>query len=444
MISVIMPAYNAEQFIEESIESIVNQSYKDWELTILNDGSTDDTKHIIEKYVKNYPEKIRMIDLEKNQGTVNGLNTLIEQAKGDYICWLSADDLYTSDMLEDSLSFLLENKEYDMVFSDYETIDEFSKFVQSSTFKKGIEELKAGKIYQPYRHLLVSNCCIHGCTVLAKSRCFKEHAKFNKQYRYAHDYDVWLHLAAQYKIGYMDKVHVKGRTYSWQISKQGNNEIDAIQVLFDFIHSDNLFESLYRKANYGNREEALFEVIVGQLKEYKHKEREFATLLDRILSPDDNLMVRFWETDKGKELLDIVKRLEAKCWNQNETFFDDNSKDSYLKVLCEALQVDAFLINKQAIRFDRFEGNSLDRFNKGLMRSNDIIIGTVSTDNLSHYVKTHGEEYRFFTNEIISDEVLLGISNYMYRNSEIVQELKMSNIMETENDIWWTLIQNMK
>ena len=113
MVSVIMPAYNAENFIEDAILSVCNQSYTDWNMYIYNDGSTDHTKDVIQKYTGKYPDKIYLIDGMVNKGTVIGLNTLLDAADGKYICWLSADDVYTEDMLEDSLEFLESRKEFD-------------------------------------------------------------------------------------------------------------------------------------------------------------------------------------------------------------------------------------------------------------------------------------------------------------------------------------------
>ncbi|MEZ3422538.1 MAG: glycosyltransferase, partial [Lachnospiraceae bacterium] len=86
MVSVIMPAYNAGDFISEAIESIIKQSYQNWNLVILNDGSIDNTKSIAEKYTKKYSDKISLINKEKNEGTVSGLNALLKSVNGKYIC----------------------------------------------------------------------------------------------------------------------------------------------------------------------------------------------------------------------------------------------------------------------------------------------------------------------------------------------------------------------
>lgn len=441
IVSVIMPAYNADDFISEAIESIIKQSYKNWNLVILNDGSTDNTKTIAEKYIKKYPDKISLIDKEKNEGTVSGLNKLIKSVNGKYICWLSADDTYTSYMLEDSVEFLENNKEFDLVFSDYEVIDENSKFLQKSVFKKVIEELKEDKKFQPYKYLLTSGCCIHGCTVMARNFCFKETGGFNRKYKYAHDYDMWLRMAALYNIGYIDKVHVRGRDYSWQISKQGNNETDGIDVLFDFIHNKRMFTKLYKKSGFESENEVIYALIIGQLKLYKHKEKEFKHFIWKL--HNDKVLCNFWQSNENKELYKIIFKLDSGFWNLYEDYFYDDTKNNYLCMLCKLNNLDAFLINKQAIRFDRYEGNSLERFNKGLMRSNDIVTGKVKKKCFTRFLSENKDKYRYIIINGEKEELFIGISYFMYKEMKTGVELCMQDIFDTGEDIWWQLCRHI-
>ena len=97
MFSVIMPVYNGEKFIDEAIESVFMQSENDWELIIVNDGSTDSTGEVLGKYDKN--EKIRIIN-QPNSGVSVARNNGMENAKGDYIAFLDADDIWHDNHLE--------------------------------------------------------------------------------------------------------------------------------------------------------------------------------------------------------------------------------------------------------------------------------------------------------------------------------------------------------
>ena len=392
MVSVIMPAYNAENFIEDAILSVCNQSYTDWNMYIYNDGSTDHTKDVIQKYTGKYPDKIYLIDGMVNKGTVIGLNTLLDAADGKYICWLSADDVYTEDMLEDSLEFLESRKEFDLVFSDYETIDENGEFLRSSPFRRYREELKQGAGYQPYKTLLTEGCCIHGCTIFARRECFDEN-RFRAAYRYAHDYDLWLRIAAEFPVGYIDKIHVRGREYKTQISMQGHNELDAVKVLFDFIQDREKFLKLYKKAGIQSRNEALREVAAGQLRTYKHREKELEYLLELLSGDGIEMFRRFMGQPENQDIFRVVQALKGQVWNQGESFFIEDSEDGYLQMLCRLSGADAVLLNKQAIRFHCFDGNTLKRFNAGLVRSNDIITGDVEAERLYEWLGVKGEGY---------------------------------------------------
>lgn len=440
-----MPAYNAGKFIAEAIDSVLNQTYINWDLYIYNDGSTDNTKDIVQSYVKRYHNKIYLIDCSENRGTVFGLNTLIDavDGNGEFICWLSADDIYTKDMLENSVEFLEKNQSYDLVFSDYEYMDENSNFLRASIFKRYREELKEHVATQPYDALITEGCCIHGCTVMHRSYCYKRVGKFSAQYKYAHDYDIWLRMAAEFNIGYIDKIHVRGREYKTQISMQGNNEIDAIKVLFDFVGDDDRFQKLYRKAGMKSKNEALYKVISGQLKVYKHREKEYQFLVGILQDTSRAEIKEYWKTSESKELRERLRFIRDDIWI-DEDFFDDTSENSYLKILCKISKTDVFLINNQAIRFDRFQGNSLKRFNMGLMRSNDIVYGKVKRQDLEMFLEKRSNDYRYYFLDKHKEELVMATSYFLYKNSDIVKILNLQDVQSTKMDIWWELLGYLK
>ena len=92
LVSIVMPAYNVEKYIEESIESVLYQTYSNWELIIVNDCSLDNTYKIIKKYHKK-DSRIKSYSLLKNQGVANARNIAINNAKGKYITFLDSDDI---------------------------------------------------------------------------------------------------------------------------------------------------------------------------------------------------------------------------------------------------------------------------------------------------------------------------------------------------------------
>jgi glycosyltransferase involved in cell wall biosynthesis len=103
MVSVIIVVYNGEKYIDEAIQSALNQTYKDIELIVVDDGSTDGTKDVVEKY-----KNVKYI-YQENRGQGSSRNVGIENSKGDYLAFLDADDLYASDKIEKQLEILMEN-----------------------------------------------------------------------------------------------------------------------------------------------------------------------------------------------------------------------------------------------------------------------------------------------------------------------------------------------
>lgn len=121
LVSVITPAYNAEKYISSAIESVLAQTYTNWEMIIVDDGSTDSTAEIIKKYLKD--NRIKYYLMDKNSGAAVATNVAIEKATGSLIAFLDADDYWKKDKLEKHVKFMLEN-DYAFTFSGYEIIGE--------------------------------------------------------------------------------------------------------------------------------------------------------------------------------------------------------------------------------------------------------------------------------------------------------------------------------
>lgn len=125
LVSIIVPVYNSEKFINDTIRTVQEQTYGNWELILVNDCSTDNSVSIIEKYVKE-DNRIKLINLECNSGAAIARNTGIEQATGRYIAFLDADDLWHKEKLEKQIKFMKKN-EYEFTFTGYEFADENGK-----------------------------------------------------------------------------------------------------------------------------------------------------------------------------------------------------------------------------------------------------------------------------------------------------------------------------
>lgn len=119
LVSIIVPVHNSERFITETIKSVLAQTYKNWELILVNDCSTDNSMEVIKKFLS---DKVRVINLEKNGGAAKARNRGIIEAKGEFICFLDADDLWREDKLEKQVKFMIE-KDSTFSFTGYEFAD---------------------------------------------------------------------------------------------------------------------------------------------------------------------------------------------------------------------------------------------------------------------------------------------------------------------------------
>ena len=122
LISIITPSYNSAKFIAETIESVLAQTYTNWELLITDDCSTDNTVEIINKYV-NQDSRIKLFCLGKNSGAATARNNSIEQAKGRFIAFLDSDDLWKPEKLEKQVDVMIKNN-HAFTYTSYELINE--------------------------------------------------------------------------------------------------------------------------------------------------------------------------------------------------------------------------------------------------------------------------------------------------------------------------------
>lgn len=225
MISVILPVYNGERFIKDSIDSILNQTHKDFELIIINDCSTDKTLSIIEKFHDN---RIKIINNKINKGIVYSLNKGITEAKGDYIARMDADDICDLHRLEYQYNYIV-NHNVDLVGTSYVEINENNDVIDKIVLPETNDEIKAT--------LLLKNCIAHP-SILIKTNILK-HNQYSNNYKYAEDYELWTRLMNNITFYNLPIPLLKYRiNYSGMTMKANKDIKERIDVLKDIFKNN--------------------------------------------------------------------------------------------------------------------------------------------------------------------------------------------------------------
>ncbi|KRD11352.1 glycosyl transferase [Flavobacterium sp. Root901] len=186
LVSIIVPTYNTEKFITETIQSVQNQSYKNWEMILADDDSTDKTVAIVEEFAQN-DNRIKLFKLPKNRGNGFARNAALEKATGKYIAYLDADDLWFPEKLEKQIQFLKANNLH-FTYSFYDSIDE-----EGNNLNRRVESPNP----LTYRQLFFCNY-VGNLTAIYDADFFGKIMLETSQKR--QDWRIWLTILKQIKI----------------------------------------------------------------------------------------------------------------------------------------------------------------------------------------------------------------------------------------------------
>lgn len=227
LVSIIIPVYNGERYLREAIDSALNQTYRNIEIIVVNDGSVDGSEEII----KSYGNKLRYFKKE-NGGVSTALNLGIKESKGEYISWLSHDDVYFPEKIEQQLIELskqnFSDRERTILMSNFLVINKKSKVTSTNHFEN-IYDLR--NEFDPIYPLLTA--IVNGCTLLIPKKCFDKYGYFDPKLKATQDYDLWFKMFPNCKVIFMDKVLVKMRVHknqgTWKI-KNIDSECDDLWI----------------------------------------------------------------------------------------------------------------------------------------------------------------------------------------------------------------------
>jgi len=278
-VSVILTTYNRDRFLPEAIQSILAQDYKDFELLLIDDGSTDNTWEKIQPYY----HLLTYIRHTSNKGISAARNTGISKSSGKFICFFDSDDLWRNKKLSAQINFLQRHSGYQIVYTNETWLRNGSWLNQKLKHKKF-----SGYIFDK----LLPLCLISASSIMVARQILDQTGYFDESFPACEDYDLWLRIGCRFPIGYLeDRLIIKRGGHKDQLSQKfvGLDKL-RIKALVKVISQGDL-TSLQMKAAKEELKKKCMVYAQGCLKHKKEKERtfflSFSKKIDSKMDTDD-------------------------------------------------------------------------------------------------------------------------------------------------------------
>jgi len=217
-VSVIIPTYNRAKLLPRTINSVLNQTFQDFELIIVDDGSTDNTKEVIKGF-QNKDERIKYV-YQNNQGESGARNTGLRESQGEYVAFLDSDDEWLPEKLEKELELFKRSDRKHLGFVSCNAL-----------IKKGdgIREYKTPRYKNNFKELLKRNFICSPSSVLIKNKVFNSVGVFDKKLKIGPDWDMWIRIAREYDFDFVPEplfkyyIHGNNITKTLSLSKKERN-----------------------------------------------------------------------------------------------------------------------------------------------------------------------------------------------------------------------------
>lgn len=184
LVSVIIPVYNGEKYIDSAINSVLKQDYSNIEIIVVDDGSFDNTKAVI----KTYKNKVKYF-YKKNGGVASARNYGLKVANGEFIAFLDCDDLYTEDKVSKQVEVLLENPSLGFVYNDIDVIDHDKRILYTLKSEKEFENRKDMLAYVLYRQIIPG-----AASIMIRKTCLNDDIYYPEEYSNSEDYLFTIRL----------------------------------------------------------------------------------------------------------------------------------------------------------------------------------------------------------------------------------------------------------
>jgi glycosyltransferase involved in cell wall biosynthesis len=272
-VSVIIPSYNHEKYIEECIQSVLDQTFQDFEIIITDDGSTDQTVGMIKRFDD---PRIKLFQFYKNRGACVAANNSLQHASGKYIAVLSSDDAWYPQKLAVQVKYLDKHPEVAVVFGKVDWIDETGNLITSDNFTyKNLFNVNNRTRFEWLRYFFEKgNCLCHPCS-LVRRECYSEVGSFNPALASLPDYDLWIRICLKYDIRILNQKLIRFRRIGEEINASGasfktlvRNQFEALQILNNYLKikkPDELLLIFPDATRYGKVTASLIPYFLGRI-----------------------------------------------------------------------------------------------------------------------------------------------------------------------------------
>lgn len=221
LVTVLLPVYNGEKYLAQSLNGVLGQSYPELEILVLNDGSTDGSRAIASNYAARDP-RIKIIDFKENVGLIRVLNEGIHASSGEYLARIDSDDEWIDpDKIKKQVDYLENNPDCALVGTNAVVIDADGKIVGKFEYAESDENIR--------KKILIKNQFVHSAVVMRKNAVLQCGA-YDKEDQYAEDYGLWLRLGCKYKFANLPFAGVK-----YRLNPKGETSTrNRVQVLNSF------------------------------------------------------------------------------------------------------------------------------------------------------------------------------------------------------------------
>ena len=291
-VTVILPTHNRAHLVGEAIQSVVSQTYSNWELIVIDDGSTDKTREAVEAFAQR-DRRIRYV-FQRNRGVSSVRAKGVELAQGKYVTFLDDDDAFYPEKLEIQVEFLEQHPTVELVYSYVDMVNGEKDFLRTWPTRPAVDFVG-----------LIRECTIQPNSLLVRKECFERLGSFRTDLRSCDDYDMWLRIAKIYPIEFLPahvgtyRWHDGNLSFNWRrrcqsyvrifkwwlrqnLMGEERREVTLSALRMTYLHAVDAFEARdYDKAAYYFLMSLKFSPFVGQLVPWSR----FSNGLYRLLKP---------------------------------------------------------------------------------------------------------------------------------------------------------------